>query len=57
MKAKRFSTYPIAFLDPTEDRKSDERIRFFDGKSRESYFRSLEEAQVNLVLAFDKKGI
>ena len=57
MRAKRFTTYPFANINQSEDRRSDEKIRLFDGKSRESYFKSLEEAQQNLGLELEKKVV
>ena len=50
MKDKSLETYPIAFLDIPEKRFDQEPDSFFDKGSRDSYFKSLEKAKVNLSL-------
>ncbi len=46
MKNKHLATYPINYKSYSE-KSSVEKI--FDDKSRDSYFRSMEEAQKNLL--------
>jgi len=55
MKVKRFSTYPIAYINKNKEKASDEEGRFYDVNARNSYFRMLEEAHYNLSLALDAK--
>ena len=50
MKAKKFATYPIAYINNLSDKIFLEREKVFDDKSRDSYFKSLEVAQKNLAL-------
>lgn len=53
MKVKRFATYPIAFINNNSERLPEDKGKFYDGKARASYFRMLEEAHHNLLLAHE----